>query len=76
MISMDKKEHFNKLLDTIEAILSELNQYRDEPDTIVGMLGVALKPFEKPNVPITAYDTLLDYIDILYEHSKSPEILI
>lgn len=67
---MDKKEHFNKLLDRIDAIVSDMSPYRDNPDTVIGMMGIALKPFEKPNVEITAYRTLLDYVDILYEDSK------
>lgn len=72
---MDKKEHFNKLLDRIDAIISELYKFRDDPDTIVGMKGVALKPFEAPNIPITAYSTLLDYIEIVYENSRDPKSL-
>ncbi len=72
---MDKKEYFNKLLDRIETISSELNKYRDDPDVVVGMMGVALKPFEEANTPITAYNTLLDYIEIVYENSKNPRSL-
>lgn len=73
-LPMDQKRHFNKLLDKIEQITFQFKKYRDDPNAVVGVIGVKLKPFEKANSPITAYDALLDSIEMVYRNSKNPII--
>lgn len=68
---MERKQHFNKLLDSLESLSSSLNNYRDNPKKVIAHWGTELKDSELPNNPMTAYDLLLMRIASIQRESRS-----
>jgi len=70
---MDKKTHYNEILDEMKLILDKYEHHRDHPNDFIERAGKKLGQFEEPKV-ITAYDKLIMVLTQFSHKAESQKI--